>query len=83
MKGPTTGDAGVTQTSLVEVRKDGVKAYLDGKLISQWKTYSDLSMNSSWSLRDEKRLGIATYKTAIAFQKIEVVEISGKGKVLR
>lgn len=83
VKGPTTGDAGVTQTSLVEVRKDGVKAYLDGKLISQWKTYADLSMNSGWALHDEKRLGIGTWKTAIAFQKIEVVEISGKGKLLR
>lgn len=83
VRGPATGDVGVTQTSLVEVRKDGVKAYLDGKLISQWKTYADFSMNSTYALRDDKRLGIGTYRTATAFQKIEVVEVTGKGKLLR
>ena len=83
VRGPTTGIAGATQTSLVEVRKDGVKAYLDGKLISQWKTYADFSMNATYALRDEKRLGIGTYKTATAFQKIEVVEVTGRGKILK
>ncbi|HZE96364.1 MAG TPA: hypothetical protein VE981_05030 [Planctomycetota bacterium] len=83
VRGPTTGVADVTQTSLVEVRKDGVKAYLDGKLISQWKVYSDFSMNASYALRDEKRLGIGTYRTVTAFQKIEVVEVTGKGKLFR
>ena len=74
-------EPGVTHTSVVQVRKGGVQAYLDGRLVSKWKTdYSDVAMNVIWKLRDDGRLGIGTYLTSTAFHSIQVVEITGTGK---
>ena len=45
--------------SLVKVRKTGVEAYLNGKLITKWQTdYSDVEPAGFWALRDRKCLGI-------------------------
>ena len=75
---------GQTYTSLVQVRKDGVKAFIDGKLVKEYKTsYEDLASHSMFRLRNESLLGIASFKGVTIFQKIELVEVSGKGKRLR
>ncbi len=75
---------GKMHTSLVEVRKGGVKAYLDGKLMAEYKTnYDDLSLVSTWQLRDSNSLGIGSYASPTIFHKIELCEVTGKGKRLR
>jgi hypothetical protein len=79
----TMNDAG-PHTSLLEVRKDRIRCYYDGTLIRDYKTdFSDLSMHSDWKLRSEQVMGLGLWDSATEFQKVEVTEISGKGKKLR
>lgn len=69
-------------TSLVEVRKDGVRAYLNGKLISQYKTdYQDMSLFDSSRLRSKDVLGLWSADLATTFHSVRVREVTGKGKV--
>jgi hypothetical protein len=76
-------DAG-PHTSVLEVRKDRIRCFFNGKLVRDWKTdYSELSMNPDWKLRSEQLLGVACWESATEFQRIDLVEISGKGKKLR
>lgn len=72
-------------TATVEVRKNGVKAYLDGAQLTEWKPeQKDLGGHPSWILRNEKALGIGSHQDAVLYHKIEVTEVgSGKGKRLR
>jgi S1-C subfamily serine protease len=86
---PTTKKAdkwltnGQEYTSLVKVRKTGVEAYLNGKLISAWKTdYSDMSLHSHWVLKHNNVLGVGSYQSPTLFRTIEVTEITGEGKIL-
>lgn len=75
---------GKTYTSLVQVRKDGVKGFLDGKLIKELKDpYGDLGPHDGLRLRKDTLLGAGCYQGATTFLKIELVEISGKGKKTR
>ncbi len=84
---PTTVKSGIengkTYTSLLQVRNEGIKAFLDGKLISEWKEFNDMKLGSFWKLRDENALGLGTWLSPTQFHKIEVKEISGKGRKLR
>jgi hypothetical protein len=69
-------------TSIVKVRKTGVEAYLNGKLISEWKTdYSDLSPFSGWGLARNGVVGLGSNGTT-TFRTVEVIEITGNGKLL-
>jgi hypothetical protein len=53
-------------------------------LMLEFKTdYSDATISQAWKLRDNRLLGIGAYNTAAVIQQAEVVEISGKGKLLR
>ncbi len=61
-----------------------MSAYLDGKLVTEWKpTENDLGTYHSWSFRKEAALGVGSFSNVVDFTKIEVTEISGKGKRLR
>lgn len=67
-------------TTLVSVRKDGVKAYLDGQLVSEWKTdYRDMSVEAPWKLRDAQFPGVGSCQSPTAFYSIELVEVTGTG----
>lgn len=67
-------------TALVEVRKDGVKAYVDGKLLSQWSTdYHDMSLFPESRLRGQDLLGLWTAAVATTFHSAQVREVTGKG----
>jgi hypothetical protein len=71
-----------THDSVVQVRKDFVAAYLDGKLVTRYPTdYSDLSMKDIWSL-GALGLGIGSYQDSDSFSVIEVVEVTGIGRRL-
>ncbi|MCX6898212.1 MAG: hypothetical protein NT105_05880 [Verrucomicrobia bacterium] len=85
VKGATIGFAsGRSFTSLVKVRKSGLKAFMDGKQITEWKTdFNDASISPYWELPNRQLLGIGNYRASFVFEKIEIVEITGKGKPLR
>ena len=71
-------------SSIIKVRNDSVKAYLDGKLVSQWKTdYSDMSIRAEWKLRKPSLLGVGAHGDRTVFHRIEVREITGKGRLTR
>jgi hypothetical protein len=75
---------GKTHTAVVQVRKDGVKGFLDGKLIKELKDpYADLQPHDGLRLRKDTVLGVGSYRSPTSFLKIEVLEIGGKGKKLR
>jgi hypothetical protein len=66
---------------VLQVRKDGVKAILDGKTIDQYTTdYKDLSRYNAWKLPDERSLGLGSSNGAVLIYSAEVVEIGGEGK---
>src|SRR5262249_50814529 len=59
-----------------EVRRDGVKAYLDGKLVSQWKTdFSDLSLPGYVRPRKERTLGLAFWGKSLTIESAELIEL--------
>jgi hypothetical protein len=81
--GTTQNDAG-PHTSVLEVRKDRVRCFFNGKLVRDYKTdYGDLSMNPDWKLRSEQLLGVACWESPTEFHRADVIEISGKGKKTR
>jgi hypothetical protein len=85
---PTTTRLGITNgqkyVSVVQVRKDGVRAYVNDRLVVERKTdYSDMSKQPSLRLRDETRLGVGAWNSASVFHKIQVLEVSGKGTFTR
>ncbi|OHE78289.1 MAG: hypothetical protein A2107_05225 [Verrucomicrobia bacterium GWF2_62_7] len=68
----------------MEVRNDGLKAYLNGELLAQWKTdYSDMGIVPHWSLPDPTLLGVGSWLTGLVIEKLEVREITGKGQLAR
>jgi hypothetical protein len=70
--------------SIVQVRADGLKAYLNGMLIVERKTnYQELSEQPKWALGNEKLLGLGSSSNEVVFHTIEVKEISGPGTFAR
>lgn len=73
-----------TYTSIVQVRKRVVRAYLDGKIVKEYRTdYSDFSMRNEWKLKNERVLGLGAYNSKVVFEKIELRAVSGAGKKIR
>jgi hypothetical protein len=69
-----------TYTLLVQVRAEGVKAFLDGRLILSWDTdFADISLNPFWKLRNTLRLGVGSHESETIFRRMELLEVSGKG----
>ncbi|MCX6909179.1 MAG: hypothetical protein NTY01_14210, partial [Verrucomicrobia bacterium] len=77
-------ECGRRYTVAVEVRKDGVTAYLDGKRMTGWKTdYRDMSPYPIWKFNDDTLLGIGCVKTTAIFHEMKVIEVTGKGTFTR
>jgi hypothetical protein len=71
-------------TLTVQVRNDSVRALLDDKLVTQWKTdYKDLARYELWKLPVEKLCGLGVNNARATFYSVELIEISGKGHALR
>lgn len=69
--------------SVLQVRKSGVRAFLDGRLMNEWKTdFNDASRQKLWRLPNECALGLVSDRVATTFHSVDVMEIAGKGKVL-
>jgi hypothetical protein len=74
-------EPGVAYESIVQVRKDGLKAFLNGSLLAQWKTdYQDMSMGRQWEIHNKAWLGLGIYQGCIRFHRIDLLEVSGQGK---
>lgn len=74
---------GSSYTSDVQVRNDGIKGFVDGKLFSEWKTdYSDLSQEKFWQLRSDRVLGVGAWASDVTFTRIAVREVTGRGRIL-
>ncbi len=70
--------------AVVLVRKEGLKLYLDGRLVSAWPTdYSDLEPDTVWRTRGAPVLGLGSNGSPVVFQRVVVREVSGKGALFR
>jgi tRNA A-37 threonylcarbamoyl transferase component Bud32 len=69
-------------TSVVQVRRDGVRAFLGDKLVCQWPTdYRDLTVDEEWKIPDSF-LGLGSNSSPTVFHQAVVVEVNGKGEIL-
>jgi len=76
--------AGTRHTSVIQVRKNGLTAFLDGKIVTRWPTdYSDFIRSPGWGLRDELALGLGSWQSPTVFNSAEVLEVTGRGKFTR
>ena len=67
---------GQRYTTLVEVRKDRISAYLDGALVNEWvPSMGELSLEGVWKLPDGKQLGLGAWQSEVAFYSLDLVEI--------
>lgn len=71
---------GITHSSVVCVRKHGVRAYVDGKSIDSHDTlFKDMAIEASWMLPAPDALGVGFHNCSGVFYKIRVKEVTGKG----
>jgi hypothetical protein len=70
-------ELGRKYTSIVQVRNDGIKAFLDNKLVAEWRTdYHDMSLKKHWVLRDDRHLGFGSLGTSVIFHSLELLPVS-------
>jgi hypothetical protein len=72
--------------STIEVRNGRVRGWLDGRLLVDWKTdYRDLSPHDrgGWAPVHASQLGLCTWNSQTVFHRIEVLELTGEGKVIK
>ncbi len=76
---------GQRHRSTVEVRRNGVRALLNGEPLVTWgsspKSYERLDISKNEKMRDALHLGLAAYDRTVRFHKITVREITGTGKM--
>ena len=72
----------VRHQSIVQLRRGEIRAYLDGRLVSAYKTdYRDITQPGP--RRDPSRLGVYSENNDIVFHRLAVTEVTGKGQLLR
>jgi hypothetical protein len=70
--------------SLVQIRRSGVKVYLDGTLFAELQgAMTNVASYPQWALPDASALGLGSFASPTVFHHVEVVEISGPGEFLR
>jgi hypothetical protein len=85
---PTTAPVVISNnhryTLTVQIRNDLIRALLDDKLITQWKTdFKDLTRYELWKLPAEKLCGLGVNNARVIFYSVELIDINGKGRPLR
>jgi serine/threonine protein kinase len=74
-------EKGRRYVSLVEVRRNGVRAFLDDALVAEHKTdFHDMSLAPRWKPHGAGRLGL-TCTGPMVFHRVELREVSGGGRV--
>lgn len=67
--------------SLVQVRKDGCKAYLNGWRVGAWSTdFTGSRAGPVWSLLSDRALGLGAQESVVAFHRAELREVTGRGR---
>ncbi len=70
-------------TSTVKVRNDSVKAYINGRLVVDYKTdFKDMRTTVWHRISETRQLGIFADDPTV-FYELTVTEVTGKGKTLR
>jgi serine/threonine protein kinase len=68
-------------TVVAQVRRTGVRVLLDGREIAERKTdFADMSLPAAWSLRSAGVLGIGSHRSPVLFQRIDLLEVTGRGR---
>ncbi len=68
-------------TCVLQVRKDGIRAYLEGQPLTRVETdYSNLGLDEAWALRSPGVLGLVTHESPTLFHRLELLEVAGKGE---
>lgn len=83
---PVAISNGRRYTLTVQVRKDKLRALLDGKFLVEHTpepAYRDLSRYPSWKLTDPSFPGIGAHNARVQFHSIDLVEIAAKGQPLK
>jgi hypothetical protein len=83
---PVAVSNGRAYTVTVQVRKEVVRALLDGKVLVEHKPeagYRELSRYPSWKVADTALPGVGAHLPKVPCHRIEVVELTGKGKPAR
>jgi hypothetical protein len=63
-------------TTVVEVRKDRISAYLNGAFITEWTPdMGELSVSNNWKLADGTTIGVGAHQSEIIFHSLELVEV--------
>jgi WD40 repeat protein/serine/threonine protein kinase len=71
----------VVYTAMIQVRANGAKMFLNGKPVLSWATdYTDIGLNPAWKLRNTLRLGVGSDESETIFHRMELLEITGKGR---
>lgn len=69
---------------VIQVRNDGLKAFMDGKPLIAWKTdYKNLTPYDGWVLPNKKCVGFGSHGSPTAFHAAELIEVSGRGRRLK
>lgn len=70
--------------STIQVRKDTVKAFLDGVLVTQWQASDGpLSTHVFVKLRDSSVFGVGNWTGRATFHSVEVLEVTGRSTFTR
>lgn len=62
-------------STVVEVRKDRISAYLDGKLVTEWTPdMGPIKTHDTWKLKDPANIGIGAWQSEVIFYSLEMLE---------
>ena len=72
---------GVRHVTILQVRRDRVSAWLDGRRLVDYPTdYANLTLNPDW--RVPGSFGVGSCDTPAVFHRIDLLEVSGRGTPL-
>jgi hypothetical protein len=74
---------GTQHTSVICVRKDRIKAYVDGKLICCRITdFADMNIEENWKLALPQIIGIGFHNCSGLIHSIQIKDVTGQGKTV-
>ncbi len=70
-------------TAVVQVRRDGVQAFLEGVPLVEWKgDPARLGIDPRWKLRDDRWPGLGSHQSPTVFSSLKILEVTGRGRHL-
>jgi Leucine-rich repeat (LRR) protein len=73
---------GVRYTSVIQVRRDRVTAFLDDKKISEWlPAMGEITTDANWCVDVPNLIGIGNCESLTTFEAVQVREVTGKGRL--